>query len=856
MASARCCIKCVGLRLMVLLLLSLAAWTEAIISKGLEEERHRELLGGGEAAGVPQQQREKAEESVLDDACAEDKLLLAREAAVEATPRDASAAALADPDAAENLAHRSTTDVVRRRQLQKLKQQQEQERWAEGADRGGGGGGNNGGRGRGSGGGGGSGDPGVRSYVLTGAGQARGEGSSGGFPTVTSTRLRYDWRQVVGDLQPILMAALGPEVAYWRRKRPTCGDLAATASQLAAAAPDNLRLVLLRNTPGNVSTATAPALSWHFLTPPRGAAAAPGALRPNASGRVRHAWPPLEPAPLGSCDFCHKQLAVLAKRLSGFLSKVAAAKAAKAASSSSSSSSSSSGGGVGSSGSSSKATAAAAAAARQQPAVPDMLFLVNAADNMQRFGRNSRVPLLSLIVSCGGGGDGWRAGGGTIQPPPQAQAAASGGSSSNSSSRLSSGDNSGSSSSLAEAVAEAVAAFLRRPELDDPLQLPALQGWLRRQVDKSVAGAAAAAATAAAASTEARPGGGGGESRDAAATGAAAAAVAAAARSGDAAAAAVAELDRMRLHGALDADMLLPNMAVVPRALHAYPWEAASDKAFFSGAPFCPRYKDTHGGDVCLRPYLAALAAKHPQDLEVRLTAPWQGPLGAAEGLGPPVRIDASPPTPLPDHARWRYLLAPDGYSASSRLGALMAGSSVLLKSRSPFIEWYYRLLTPGSHFLEFWTGRLNRDDVLRALAAARQAAAADPAGLQAAVAANRDIAARYLGGLPRLVYSQVTVTVTVPGGAEAALLVYHSLFGAGGGGSGGGDEDESGAEMRDCVADLLTHLQDLGRPLGRAGAMGAGGGLDTAGGGDGAGSGAGGDIGGSALDDEVEGAG
>ena len=153
------------------------------------------------------------------------------------------------------------------------------------------------------------------------------------------------------------------------------------------------------------------------------------------------------------------------------------------------------------------------------------------------------------------------------------------------------------------------------------------------------------------------------------------------------------------------------------------------------------------------------------QDLEVRLTAPWQGPLGAAQGLGPPVHIDAvscwgergkgaaawrcgvgwtvdacglhasghpsnlvvavlsfpptpqsrpseplapprchpchpahapspphpapvpssppqSPPTPLPDHARWRYLLAADGYTASSRLGALLAGSSAVLKSR------------------------------------------------------------------------------------------------------------------------------------------------------------------------------
>eukprot|EP00198_Chlamydomonas_reinhardtii_P004777 XP_001694113.1 hypothetical protein CHLREDRAFT_148014 [Chlamydomonas reinhardtii] len=446
--------------------------------------------------------------------------------------------------------------------------------------------------------------------------------------------------------------------------------------------------------------------------PPLGAAAAPAAVRLNASGRVRHAWPPLEPAPLGSCDFCHKQLctstplqlSVLSRRLSRFLGKVAAASGGGGSAS-----------GGGGSGRSSDSKAAPAAA------LPDMLFLVNAADNMQRFGRSSRAPLLSLIkwwpsyeLPWWAPADtptslGRKAGGGTIQPPPPPEAVAAAASSSSGS------NSSNSSSSLADAVAEAVAAFLSRPELDDPLKLPALQSWLRGHVGKSMAGAAGAAVEA----VEALPGGGGADD-DAAA----AAAGAAAAQSGDMAAAAVAELDRMRQRGDMDLDLMLPTMVVVPRALHSYPWSEASDKAFFSGAPFCPRYHDAHGGDICLRPYLAALAAQHPQ--------------------------------------------------------------------------WYYRLLTPGAHYLEYWTGRLNRDDVLRALAAARQAAAADPPGLQAAVAANRDIAARYLGALPRLVYSQ------------AALLVYHSLWGA--------------DAMRHCVSDLEAHLQDLGRPLDRMGAGGGGG--------------------------------
>lgn len=45
---------------------------------------------------------------------------------------------------------------------------------------------------------------------------------------------------------------------------------------------------------------------------------------------------------------------------------------------------------------------------------------------------------------------------------------------------------------------------------------------------------------------------------------------------------------------------------------------------------------------------------------------------------------------------------------------------------------------------------------------------------------------------------------------AQAALLVYHSLWGA--------------DAMRHCVSDLEAHLQDLGRPLDRMGAGGGGG--------------------------------
>lgn len=104
-------------------------------------------------------------------------------------------------------------DAERRRRLRQQQQQQldQRERWAEGADRGKGGepGGGRGGNAGGRTGGGGNGGGGGRADVFA-QGQAQGGGGArdrggGGPSVVTSTRLRYDWRRVVADLQPLLM---------------------------------------------------------------------------------------------------------------------------------------------------------------------------------------------------------------------------------------------------------------------------------------------------------------------------------------------------------------------------------------------------------------------------------------------------------------------------------------------------------------------------------------------------------------------------------------------------------------------------------------------------------------------------
>ena len=58
-------------------------------------------------------------------------------------------------------------------------------------------------------------------------------------------------------------------------------------------------------------------------------------------------------------------------------------------------------------------------------------------------------------------------------------------------------------------------------------------------------------------------------------------------------------------------------------------------------------------------------------------------------------------------HSRWRFLLNTDGHTASSRLGHLLGLNSVVLKEKSPWIEYFYRALDPGQDHILFETHNL-----------------------------------------------------------------------------------------------------------------------------------------------------
>ncbi|KAG2434792.1 hypothetical protein HXX76_007677 [Chlamydomonas incerta] len=624
----------------------------------------------------------------------------------------------------------------------------------------------------------------------------------------------YAWSEVVDSLEGLLEAALGPEVAYWRTRGVTCEDVVDTVTRLHSVFLDSVKVVLIRNN------------TWHFLHPAsrQGATSGPGAgKRARSSGATpsRYNWPELEPTAFGECPQpCQAQLQAVYDTVARRLHRTRGA-------------------------------------ADPPYHLPDMVFVVNAADNMQRFGLYSRAPVLSLLkrweVPWWGSNStapslGRSPSSGELlaaMPLPSrvqqaldgaaapANAAAAGLEDRGARSRAAGGGavktgrlGGGGAAGLAGSGRSSK----RRKKKSKPSARRAMQQAARREAE-----AAAAAGRLEGPGGSRRPSALGAEGVAGSAGGSGLGthsaersrglrrrqrqldAATAAGTEGGAAAADGEGVggDKLwdmvrrfvasrppdlppgvqtpnRLHAppppggrglhakkpAYDMDLLLPTMAFVPRTLVMFPWERKKDVAFFSGVPFCPLYVDPHR--VCPRVFLANLSSLRPDVLDARLVRPWNNKrLGAVGVFRRPVTLKPHPPTPMPDHARYRWLLNVDGLSASTRMGFLMTTDSVVLKSRSPFIEYYSRLQTPGSHYLEFWSNASDPYDVLGVVAAARATAAADPAAVAAAVAANQAIAARYIALQPKLLY------------ARSALLAYHSLV----------------PDMAQCVEDLAAAL-------------------------------------------------
>ncbi|KAG2449613.1 hypothetical protein HYH02_005146 [Chlamydomonas schloesseri] len=543
----------------------------------------------------------------------------------------------------------------------------------------------------------------------------------------------YDWRETERSMEELLDPALGREVRYWR-SRPagiSCDDLAAEVVRLHAKSLVYVRTVLIRNN------------RWYFLNPV-GFSVPADAARANPGAVPGSRWPLLE-ATRRCSHYCHYQMSSLWLGVKQLMDAARASNGSTAA--------------VG------------------PYSLPDMLFVLNVADNSpsdQHYGRLARAPILSLLKkwdepwwqpaarnSSAGAGSATAGAAGSLGRLPGGQLLQRMPLPSRVRERVAALDqlrgSGGSSDTLAAgsvalplletpADGRADASAVWEDEVarssSDPLR-ELVRGFVARMPAPPAAAVAEAQAAAAAGET----------------------------------AAAAPQQRRKPTDTDLEYDLLLPVMHYNAQSLSFVPWANKTDKAFFSGSAFREKYRTTHA-PLSVRPHVGALAARHPADLDVRLRG-----LGQKTTVGWAARM---PPVPITEHATYRWLLAMDGVSAFSRMGLLMGLDSVLLKSRSPYIEYYSRLQVPGVHYLEFWTDPTDPDDLLRVLAAARVTAREDPAGLRAAVQANQALAARYNARLPRQIY------------ARAALLAYRELI----------------PDMDECVDDLLRHMRRTGHEI------------------------------------------
>ncbi|KAG2485451.1 hypothetical protein HYH03_015829 [Edaphochlamys debaryana] len=500
----------------------------------------------------------------------------------------------------------------------------------------------------------------------------------------------------------ILEAALGPEVAYWRSLNLTCADLAQTLWSTRAAQPDNVKIVLIRKS------------RWYFLehahTRPAAAGAGPGGNETKGDGgsageaRDAVAWPPLKPASgkPGSCpNPCHGQLGSVYSKIRRVLKRFKP--------------------GV---------------PHRYRYDLPDMVFVLNTADNERRYGLYSRAPIISLLKT-------WRV--------PWWPTRDDG----------------------------SPAANLSLGRVDGRLvEQIKLSPTFRQHLDEKLRGTIFASPSSATPSNTSSPDPGPSTPdpdpdplRDTVRRFVSRRSPSLppgldlpALLAGRANASAAPQRSAVR-KGVPDMDLLIPTLYFVANGLAYYPWDKKRDIAFFRGTPYCP-FSSPHG--LCPRVFLADLSRRHPGALDVGVVGGYRGRPGPKHKEE--VDVPPATPTPIRDHARYRYLLNIDGITGSTRMGLLMTTNSVVLKGRSPYIEFYSRLQTPGVHYLEYWKNPKDPQDVLQTLQEARAAAEGDPEGREAAIAANQAIAASYL-----LIRSKLIL-------ARAVLLAYAQLFPGGSG--------------------------------------------------------------------------
>ncbi|GLC46551.1 hypothetical protein PLESTM_001888200 [Pleodorina starrii] len=117
-----------------------------------------------------------------------------------------------------------------------------------------------------------------------------------------------------------------------------------------------------------------------------------------------------------------------------------------------------------------------------------------------------------------------------------------------------------------------------------------------------------------------------------------------------------------------DYDVLLPHFGHMYDHLVFYPWDKKTDKALMRASIQSRMPQNS------TRQWLAELQERGGKEAADLLDA------GITNNRGKGFKIKLAAPLPIPDHARWRYLFATDGVTASCRLGKLLGMDSVVVK--------------------------------------------------------------------------------------------------------------------------------------------------------------------------------
>ncbi|KAG2497138.1 hypothetical protein HYH03_004729 [Edaphochlamys debaryana] len=218
---------------------------------------------------------------------------------------------------------------------------------------------------------------------------------------------------------------------------------------------------------------------------------------------------------------------------------------------------------------------------------------------------------------------------------------------------------------------------------------------------------------------------------------------------------------------------------------YSLPWHLKRDQAYFRGIPFCSGiWKQTVPGCAvaCPRTFYAwrsdldARTNRTPSYLDVGIVEPphmpWVNDTNEKQGYinCNPDALPVFERTAMSRHAKYKYLLHLEGIAYSSRLSQLMLTNSLVLFQRQPFLEWFYRSLRPGVHYVPFWNATIFANngsllDVYDIIDDLRRRDEKDPRDLQRMITAANNFAMKFTTATGRARY------------LREALTAYRALF-------------------------------------------------------------------------------